>query len=45
MPHPKNTICLWYDGDAEEAVKFYAETFAGSKVTAAHRAPSDKVRS
>ena len=22
----KNTICLWYDGDAEEAARFYAET-------------------
>ena len=21
----KNTICLWYDGDAEEAARFYAE--------------------
>ena len=20
----KNTICLWYDGDAEEAARFYA---------------------
>ena len=23
----KNTICLWYDGDAEEAARFYAKTF------------------
>jgi 2-polyprenyl-6-hydroxyphenyl methylase/3-demethylubiquinone-9 3-methyltransferase len=23
----KNTICLWYDGDAEEAARFYAWTF------------------
>jgi 2-polyprenyl-6-hydroxyphenyl methylase/3-demethylubiquinone-9 3-methyltransferase len=23
----KNTICLWYDGDAEDAARFYAETF------------------
>ena len=22
---PKNTICLWYDKDAEEAARFYAE--------------------
>ncbi|MBM9530065.1 VOC family protein [Desulfoprunum benzoelyticum] len=28
----KNTICLWYDGDAEEAARFYAETFPGSSV-------------
>ena len=23
----KNTICLWYDGDAEDAARFYAQTF------------------
>ncbi len=23
----KNTICLWYNGDAEEAARFYARTF------------------
>jgi predicted 3-demethylubiquinone-9 3-methyltransferase (glyoxalase superfamily) len=23
----KNTICLWYDKDAEVAARFYAETF------------------
>ncbi|MGC1692517.1 MAG: VOC family protein, partial [Pseudolabrys sp.] len=23
----KNTICLWYDTDAEAAARFYAETF------------------
>ena len=22
MKHAKNTICLWYDGDAEEAARF-----------------------
>ena len=37
----KNTICLWYDDDAEEAARFYAETFPDSKVGAVHRAPSD----
>ena len=37
----KNTICLWYNGDAEEAAKFYAETFPESAVTAIHRAPAD----
>jgi 2-polyprenyl-6-hydroxyphenyl methylase/3-demethylubiquinone-9 3-methyltransferase len=41
MPQPKNTICLWYDGDAEQAARFYAETFPDSKVTAVRRAPSD----
>ena len=37
----KNTICLWYDRDAEEAARFYAETFPDSSVTAVHRAPGD----
>ena len=38
---PKNTICLWYDKDALEAARFYANTFPDSKVTAVHKAPSD----
>src|SRR5437763_1446797 len=37
----KNTICLWYNGDAEAAARFYAETFPDSTVGAVHRAPSD----
>ena len=37
----KNTICLWYDRDAEEAARFYAKTFADSSVGAVHRAPGD----
>ena len=37
----KNTICLWYNHDAEEAARFYARTFPDSKVGAVHRAPSD----
>ncbi|MBX3111309.1 MAG: VOC family protein [Fimbriimonadaceae bacterium] len=37
----KNTICLWFDDDAEAAARFYAETFPGSSVDAVHRAPSD----
>ena len=37
----KNTICLWYDHDAEEAAHFYAQTFPDSAVGAIHRAPSD----
>ena len=37
----KNTICLWYDGGAEEAARFYAETFPASSVDAVHHAPGD----
>lgn len=37
----KNTICLWYDGGAEEAAKFYARTFPNSSVGEVHRAPGD----
>ena len=37
----KNTICLWYDGTAEEAANFYARTFPDSSVGAVRRAPSD----
>ena len=38
---PKNTICLWYDGTALEAARFYAETFPDSAVGAVYRAPGD----
>lgn len=42
MPTPaKNTICLWYNGDAEGAARFYAETFPDSSVGKVHRAPGD----
>jgi 2-polyprenyl-6-hydroxyphenyl methylase/3-demethylubiquinone-9 3-methyltransferase len=37
----RNTVCLWYNGDAEAAARFYAETFPDSAVTAVHRAPGD----
>ena len=37
----KNVICLWYDGTAEEAARFYARTFLDSVVTGVHRAPGD----
>ncbi len=37
----KNTICLWFDKDAEEAANFYAATFPDSKVTSVSRAPGD----
>ena len=38
---PKNTVCLWYDGTAEEAADFYAATFPDTRKTAVHRAPGD----
>ena len=37
----KNTICLWFDGDALDAATFYAATFPDSAVGAVHRAPGD----
>jgi predicted 3-demethylubiquinone-9 3-methyltransferase (glyoxalase superfamily) len=37
----KNTLCLWYDKDAEEAARFYAKTFPESRVGAVFRAPGD----
>jgi len=40
MTH-KNTICIWYDGDAKEAARFYASVFPDSRVTAVHTAPGD----
>ena len=37
----QNVICLWYDGAAEDAARFYARTFPDSTVTAIHRAPGE----
>ena len=37
----KNTICIWYNSEAEEAARFYAETFPNSSVDAVHLAPGD----
>ncbi len=37
----KNTVCLWYDGDAEDAARFYAKTFPDSSVGTVYRAPGD----
>ncbi len=41
MAIAKNTICLWYDKDAEAAARFYAEVFPDSSVRAIHHAPTD----
>jgi predicted 3-demethylubiquinone-9 3-methyltransferase (glyoxalase superfamily) len=37
----KNTICLWYEKDAEEAAHFYASVFPDSTVGKVYRAPGD----
>jgi predicted 3-demethylubiquinone-9 3-methyltransferase (glyoxalase superfamily) len=37
----KNTICVWYDTQAEEAAQFYASVFPDSQVKAVHRSPMD----
>ncbi|MGL3608975.1 VOC family protein [Rhizobium sp. G187] len=37
----KNTICLWYDRQAEEAARFYSTVFPDSDVKSVQRAPSD----
>ncbi len=30
MNPAKITLCLWFDGDAEQAAQFYAQTFPNS---------------
>ena len=37
----KNTICLWYNKDAQDAAAFYAVAFPDSAVAAVRYAPSD----
>lgn len=41
MTIARNTICLWYERDAEAAAQFYADTFPDSAVTGVFRAPAD----
>ena len=41
MAMAKNTVCIWYDKEAEAAARFYAATFPDSAVRAVHRAPAD----
>ena len=41
MDLPKNTICLWFNTEAEAAARFYAQVFPDSAVTAVHHAPGD----
>lgn len=37
----RNTVCLWYEREAEEAARFYAGIFPDSSVGAVLRAPGD----
>lgn len=37
----KNTICLWFNGTALDAARFYAQTFPDSAVGTIFRAPGD----
>lgn len=37
----RNTVCLWYDKDAEAAARFYSSIFPDSSVGPVHRAPCD----
>jgi predicted 3-demethylubiquinone-9 3-methyltransferase (glyoxalase superfamily) len=41
MTIAKNTICLWYEKDAEAAARFYAGIFPDSVVGAVMRAPGN----
>lgn len=41
MSLSKNTVCLMFDKGAEDAARFYAETFPESTVGKIHRAPAD----
>jgi predicted 3-demethylubiquinone-9 3-methyltransferase (glyoxalase superfamily) len=41
MTGAKNTICLWFDKDAEDAARFYAATFPDSEVRSVQKAPAD----
>ena len=41
MTIAKNTICIWFDTEAEAAARFYASVFPDSAVRAVHRAPGD----
>jgi 2-polyprenyl-6-hydroxyphenyl methylase/3-demethylubiquinone-9 3-methyltransferase len=40
-PASRNRVCLWYEGEAEDAANFYAETFPETRVTNVIRAPGD----
>jgi predicted 3-demethylubiquinone-9 3-methyltransferase (glyoxalase superfamily) len=37
----KNSVCLWFNHDAEEAATFYAEIFPDTRIESIIRAPGD----
>ncbi len=41
MTSQKITPCLWFDGNAEEAARFYASVLPDSRVDRVERAPAD----
>lgn len=41
MTTPKNTVCIWYDTEAEQAAQFYAATFPDTHIHAVRSAPGD----
>lgn len=41
MTIARNTVCLWFDTEAEAAARFYADTFPDSAVQSVNRAPGD----
>jgi predicted 3-demethylubiquinone-9 3-methyltransferase (glyoxalase superfamily) len=41
MKIANNTICLWFNKDAEDAARFYAATFPNSEMRAVHKAPGE----
>ena len=40
-PERKIAACLWFDGQAEAAARFYAETFPDTRIDAIVRSPAD----
>ena len=39
--HPKVSTCLWFDGDAEEAARFYTSLIPDSRITSIARLAPD----
>jgi predicted 3-demethylubiquinone-9 3-methyltransferase (glyoxalase superfamily) len=40
-PASKIVPCLWFDGDAEEAARFYVDIVPGSRIDNVQRSPAD----